>query len=126
MSEIRLVIQGELTDLNTYINAERSNRHIAAKIKKDNTETCQWELKGCKERLTGKYRIAFTWYTKDERKDPDNVSFAKKFILDSMVRNGILPNDGRKNIKGFSDDFETDSKNPRTEIMITEVPDEKI
>lgn len=37
----RLLIEGELTALNEYINAERRNRHIAAKIKKDETGYCQ-------------------------------------------------------------------------------------
>ena len=120
MPDIKLTIPGELTDLNTYILAERSNRHIAAKIKKNSTEVCQWHLKGCTSRLSGLYRIKFTWYTKDERKDPDNVAFGKKFILDAIVNEGILPNDGRKNIAGFTDDFKTDKDNPRVESVISE------
>lgn len=32
---IKIVIEQELMDLNNYINAERSNRFMASKIKKD-------------------------------------------------------------------------------------------
>ena len=32
------------------------------------------------------------------RKDPDNVDFARKFLLDGMVTAGLLCNDSRKEI----------------------------
>ena len=35
---MRLTIPGELVDLNTYINAERSNRYAGAKIKQEMTD----------------------------------------------------------------------------------------
>lgn len=41
-----------------------------------------------------------------ERRDLDNVCFAKKFILDSMVKAGKLKDDNRNFVKGFRDDFE--------------------
>lgn len=115
-----LTIQGSLTDLNTYINAERSNRHAGAKIKKNNTELCLWQIKGKIKPILKPVVISCTWYTANEKKDPDNVAFAKKFILDAIVKAGILKNDGRKQIKGFEDNFEVD-KNERVEVELWEV-----
>ena len=51
-------------------------------------------------------RIHFHWVEENKRRDLDNVCFAKKFILDSMVKAGKLKNDNRNFVKGFRDDFE--------------------
>ena len=114
---MKLTIKGELTDLNTYINAERTNRYMAAKIKKDNTELCLWQIKGLKHKLE-RVDVIFTWYTKDEMKDPDNTAFAKKFILDAIVKAEILKNDGRKQINSLHDYFEVDKNEPRVEVEL--------
>ena len=117
---MKIILYGEFTDLNKYINAERSNRFIGAKIKKQNTDNALKQL--TKKNVVENYpvNISFTWYTKDIRVDPDNISFAKKYILDALVTKGILKNDTRKFIKGFQDMFEVDAKNPRVEILLSE------
>lgn len=115
---MKLIIQGEMTDLNTYINSERRNRFIAAKIKKEETERVFWECRSQKLSLITKpsYFI-FTWFLKDKRKDPDNVSsLGRKFILDGLVRAGILFDDGQEYVKGFVDVFKIDKEHPRVEI----------
>jgi Holliday junction resolvase RusA-like endonuclease len=116
---MKFTIQGELTDLNTYINAERTHRQSGAKIKKSNTDLCLWQLKGLKP-IAGLHIIHFKWYMPNKMKDPDNISFAKKYILDAMVKAGIIENDGWRNIAGFIDEFEVDSK-PKIEIEFKEV-----
>ena len=118
---IEITLTNELTDLNTYINAERRNRFMGAKIKKDNTESVMWQTKKVKPITDYPVYIYITWYMKDQRKDPDNIAFAKKFILDALVTNGILINDGQKQITGFQDLILNDKKNPRTEIKIVPV-----
>lgn len=51
-------------------------------------------------------KIHFIWVEENKRRDLDNVCFAKKFILDSMVKAGKLKDDNRNFVKGFRDDFE--------------------
>jgi Holliday junction resolvase RusA-like endonuclease len=114
---LQFTFDGEFTDLNNYIRAERSNRFMAAKIKKMETERVAWGVIQ-PEKVVGRAVISFDWYTKNERKDPDNVSFAKKFILDGMVGGGVLKDDTRKCIKGFVDSFFVDKDNPRVEVTI--------
>jgi hypothetical protein len=64
-------------------------------------------------------KIGFTWYEKDRRRDPDNISGAgKKPILDGLVRAGVLPNDGWSVIEGLSDLFSVDRSYPRVEVTI--------
>ena len=109
---MKLIIPHELTDLNTYIQAERGNKFVAAEIKKDMTQICTLYAKKLQP-ITSKVKIVITWYCKNQKKDPDNISFAKKFVLDGLVKAGILQNDGWSNILSFEDAFEVDKDKPR-------------
>lgn len=114
-----IIIKGELPDLNDFINTQRKNRYNGAELKKNATENVMWQTKGISEIQKYPLHIHIQWITKDERKDPDNISFAKKFILDGLVRNKILKNDNRKCILSFSDEFGVDKDNPRIIIKLT-------
>lgn len=118
-----LTIPGELCDLNTYVQAERSSRFAGAKIKEAETHRCVLEARVARMEAFPEcqypVRVEFTWYTKDLRKDTDNVSFAKKFILDGLVKAGILEDDRRKYVKLTTDiAFHVDKNNPRVEVSI--------
>ena len=96
-----LTIPLELCDLNTYVNAERSNRFKAAKIKKDMTESVGWYCKKLKLEDC-QYDLQVEWTTADRRKDSDNVFFSIKFILDAVVKAGKLKGDGYRYIRNIS------------------------
>lgn len=113
----KFILELSLCDLNKYINAERTNRFIAANIKKENQEVCEWLLP---KKQFNKVFIVFKWFTKNKRKDPDNIAFSKKFILDAMVSTGMLQNDGQNQVVGFLDLFEND-KTEKIEITMLEV-----
>lgn len=49
-------------------------------------------------------RIHFLWHEQNKKRDLDNISFAKKFILDAMQECGRIPNDNPKYILGFTDE----------------------
>jgi Holliday junction resolvase RusA-like endonuclease len=69
-----------------------------------------------------KVRIDYVWYEKNKKRDYDNISgFGRKVIQDALVENGVICNDGWKNISGFSDLFYVDKENPRIEVIITEI-----
>lgn len=115
-----LTIQGELPTLNEYVNAERTNKFMAAKMKKEWTEKVAWlakaaKLKKVKEPIP---ELIIDWYTKNERKDADNIVFAKKFLLDGLVMAGVLPTDGRKFVTRFNEAVWVDRKNPRVEVEL--------
>lgn len=81
------------------------------------------QCKGLK--ITKKVRIDYIWYEPNKKRDLDNISgFGRKVIQDALVENGILQNDGWKNIIGFSDMFYVDAENPRIEVIITEIEDD--
>ena len=64
-------------------------------------------------------RIEISWFLANQRRDPDNVSAGKKFILDALVKAGILRGDGwKETCGGFEDNFYIDKENPRIEVII--------
>ena len=115
---MKFVLQGEYCTLNEYSDAERTHYRKGASIKKSETERAAYELE---EQWDGFPHIqpmdfVFTWYRANRRSDPDNIAFAKKFILDAFVEVGIIKNDGWKWVGGFIDEFRVDKDNPRVEI----------
>jgi hypothetical protein len=49
-----------------------------------------------------RYTLAFQWFLKDARKDPDNIIAAKKFILDGLVAAGVLTGDTQAHFVGIT------------------------
>jgi Holliday junction resolvase RusA-like endonuclease len=98
------IIDLKLPSLNEYINACRSNRYGAAKMKREVEDTIIWFIKAM-PRYETPIKIHFTWIEGNKKRDLDNICFAKKFILDAMQKAGKIPNDNHNFIKGFTDDF---------------------
>ena len=121
---IEITIPQELMDLNNYINAERTNRFKAAKIKKEQTAIVAHEMKmAMMDGLEFSQEdfpldFEFHWFVKNKRKDKDNIVFAKKFIFDGMIASGIIENDGWKEIGSFKYVVTVDNEFPRVEIKI--------
>lgn len=101
----RIEIPFRLPSLNNYINECRKNRYAGAKMKKDAEECIMWYINKL-PKYNNPIKIHFHWVEENKRRDLDNVCFAKKFILDSMVKSGKLKNDNRNFVKGFMDTFE--------------------
>ena len=119
---MKFIIKGRLVSLNEYINAERSNRYAAAKLKKDQQELINWVIKQYRLNPVTNYpvKLKIKWYEKDNRRDADNVAYAKKFIQDALVVSGVLKDDSRKYVKGFEEEVLTDKQDPRIEVEIIE------
>ena len=105
-------INEKLPSLNEYIVACRTNKFIGAKLKED-VENNIWVYinNGLKTKFEKPIKINFTWVEKDRRRDLDNICFAKKFILDALVKSGKLKNDTQNYVRGFTDSFLYDKKN---------------
>ncbi|MDR0886968.1 MAG: hypothetical protein LBN22_11590 [Clostridiales Family XIII bacterium] len=119
----KLIIKGRLTDLNTYIKLckQQKGAYSPANDKKQEEQfLIRMYAKQQKIQPIKSYPVRFTfaWYDADERRDIDNVAFAKKFILDALQEAGILAKDSRKYVTGFQDKFYVDRTNPRVEVFI--------
>lgn len=119
----KFVITSKLPTLNEYSNAERANRFKAAKLKKDTEELIGWHIiqsgiKPIKEPIM----LIIHWQVpKNCRFDPDNIVFAKKFILDALQKMGIIQNDNKRFVNGFSDHLRYEGKEYRTEVTLLRV-----
>ncbi len=69
----------------------------------------------------GRVALTITWHEPNGRRDPDNIMGGQKFILDGLVKAGVIQDDGQKYIESITHRFEVDRKNPRVEVEIEEV-----
>jgi len=65
-------------------------------------------------------RLDTVWVESAKKRDPDNVRCGAKFILDAMVKVGIIPDDSRDHVLGFNDSFPV-SKDRKVATQIVEV-----
>ena len=101
----------KLPTLNEYIDAERSNRFIAAKIKKTTTNNIRLEaLSQTRDKFEGLYDVRITWHRANNRQDSDNIYFSAKFLFDGLVEAKILSGDGRKHIRHINNEIFTTGK----------------
>lgn len=122
--EYLLVIPGRLHNLNDLIAAERTNRHMGAKMKSDDESIVSVAIRQCMG-LTVIQRpvyMEYRWVEPNRKRDLDNISsYGRKIIQDALVKTGVLKDDGWNEVVGFSDRFEVDKENPRIEVLVKEV-----
>lgn len=115
-------IPHKLPSLNEYQLACRSHWAVGAKMKKG----VQRQIRTCIQHanalqpVNGACIVHFTWFEKTKRRDADNIASAKKYILDAMQEAGILPNDSRKYVKGFTDEI-VDADFDAVSVQIEEI-----
>lgn len=127
LRELFLTIPGRLEGLNEYTKANRTSAIIGAEMKLIQeykiTQHIDVQILNMKKKFKplAKVEIKFKWYEPNMKRDPDNVAFAKKFILDALVKSGVIASDGWKTIRRFSDDLYLSKERPRVEVIISEV-----
>ena len=120
----KIVIPGELPDLNTIIAESKRGRgkwQPYNEMKQEYTNIVAWIAKSEIKKKLKKIDIEITWICKNRRKDKDNIMAGTKFILDGLVAAGSIENDGWKQIGDINHKFKVDKHNPRVEVEIREV-----
>ena len=88
----------------------------------DEKKRWEWLVRGSIKRPKKPLQIALvriTYFFKDRRRrDPDNYS--GKFLLDGLVKAGVIEDDSFNNIE-LRLQGKVDKKNPRTEIEVMEI-----
>lgn len=120
IKRVTLTIPGRLPNLNDYTKANRTSAIVGNNMKQKIEANIAYyileQLNGA--RFIGKVYLHFRWIEANRNRDPDNICFAKKFILDALVKNGVIKTDGWRGVYGFTDEFDVDAFNPRVEIVI--------
>ena len=102
------IINQKLPSLNEWWYSLASNKYKGAKFKKDIEEVIGWSIRQALAsknlyKPNGAVMVHFEWHEKTKRRDADNIASAKKFILDALVKTGVLVDDSRKYVVGFTD-----------------------
>lgn len=114
-----LVIPGRFPGLNDYISALNSNRYAGNAMKqKETSRVMSLAMNSELPSFTEPVKIRITWFEQTRKRDIDNVCFAQKFILDGLVRAGIIHDDSQKYVFGIIHRFTHDKYNPRIEIEV--------
>lgn len=108
----------KLPSLNEYINRCRYNKYSANNYKQK-IEANIFPYISNIPKLEKPVKIDFHWIEGNKKRDLDNICFAKKFILDALVKYGKLKDDNRKNVYAFTDRFSY-SKEWKVILEITE------
>ena len=119
--EITCIIPMKLPSLNEYVNVCRTNPYMASKFKKDIERDISVFLSRL-PKFEHPVHIHFHWVEGNKRRDLDNVAYAKKHILDAMVKCGLLKDDNRNCVTGFTDTFEY-ARESKVILEIEEVED---
>lgn len=119
---MKIEIPLKLPSLNEYINKCRYNRFAGATMKKQIQSDIGWYIKKLPH-YSKPVKITFTWHEANNKRDLDNICYAKKFILDAMQECGVIDNDNRKCVVAFEDRFPTPGKNYYVEVYVEEVCD---
>lgn len=115
---VEFFILGEFTQLNDYIRVERANKFGAASIKENETARAERACDGLPKLARYPVDVTFTWYREDRRTDPDNIGFAAKFVLDGMVKAGVLRDDGMTEIASITHRFKVDKNTPGVSVYV--------
>ena len=109
LGKVTCEIPLKLPSLNEYIKECRKNRFAGAKMKNEVEESIGWYISQM-PRFESPVEINFHWIEGNKKRDLDNICFAKKFILDAMVKAGKLKDDNRKCVTAFTDTFAYDKE----------------
>ena len=105
LAKITCEIPLKLPSLNEYIRVCRSNPYQASRFKKDIENNIGIFIARL-PRFERPVKIHFHWIEGTKRRDLDNVCYAKKHILDALVKFGKLKDDNRKCVTAFTDTFD--------------------
>ncbi len=110
----------KLPSLNDYVKACRTNKHVGNQMKQQVDDDIMWFVKSLPV-FKNPIKIHFVWVEGNTRRDYDNIAFAKKFILDAIVKAGKLKDDNRKYVIGFTDDFDYKKNDWAVYLFIEEI-----
>jgi Holliday junction resolvase RusA-like endonuclease len=124
----KLIIEGRLKSLNDYILACRQSPFSGNHFKHEQQEKVKIAIGESDLKRIEEYplRVTFLFYEPNRKRDLDNISsWSHKCVMDTLVNEGIIENDGWKQIIGYQDYFYIDAENTRIEVILETVQQEE-
>ena len=114
----------KLPSFNEYVNVCRTNKYMAAKMKRDLEQEIGYFILDL-PKYDKPIQIHFHWIEGNQKRDYDNICYAKKFILDALVKYQKLKDDNRNYVYAFRDTFEYKKGTTKVVLEIEEWEKEK-
>ena len=114
---MRILLDYKFTNLNTYINACRTNKFQANKIKQQETEYAKLMFRNV-PKYENPIELTFIWHIKNICSDLDGK--LEKNILDGLVKAKKIPDDNVKYIQKITHIYTKDIKD-FVEVEIKEI-----
>ena len=114
----------KLPSFNEYVNVCRTNKYMAAKMKRDLEQEIGYFILDL-PKYDKPIQIHFHWIEGNQKRDYDNICYAKKFILDALVKYQKLKDDNRNYVYSFRDTFEYKKGTTKVVLEIEEWEKEK-
>lgn len=115
-------IDGPLPGLNEIIDAAKIRRgkwNAYNDMKQEWGAVCVAAIRKARLRpVEGPIVLAFHWVEQAKRRDLGNIRVGEKFVVDALVQEKILQNDGWKQVRGLRDTFGVDKDNPGARIYL--------
>jgi len=115
-------VPGPLPGMNEIIAAAKSGRgkgNAYSRMKKQWGETVWALAKSARlPKCEGPVSVLFCWREKDRRRDIDNVAAAAKFILDGLVKAGVIANDNQQTVFSIEHRFTVDKRKPGVLVIV--------
>ena len=73
-------------------------------------------------RIPADSHFVFNWYTKNARRDPDNIATGAKFIFDVLIQLNVLANDSHEYVSSIFHDFYPRAGFDAVGIIILSIP----
>lgn len=104
---MKFIIDQRLPGLNELIGANRTNKYVGAKLKRETEEAISYYIlnavnNGALKPVKSACIINFDWCERTKKRDVDNIQSSQKFILDALQKTGILVNDSQKYVQQTS------------------------
>lgn len=121
----QFIIPFTLPGLNRVNSANRANPYMGAKLKREVDAGICSVIKAARIKpVEHPCIVHMTFLEPNRRRDVDNVESAKKFILDALVKSGILPSDAPRHVIG-SPSF-TRYVGGDAQVVVTLIEDEDV
>lgn len=126
MGNYKITIPGKFPSLNEFIEANRVRKGSWSKgndmKQKDQEYIIPFIRREIKRELKPPVYLSYKFFCLNQKKDKDNIaSYFLKVFQDSLVKSGVLYDDGWYWIDGFEVAFDVDKGNPRIEVEIREI-----
>ena len=98
------IIRQKLPSLNDTLRYNRTNKYLGAKFKHEIEEMIGWSIRNALtsqalHKVIKPVIVHIKWHERTKKRDADNIQSSQKFILDAMVKTGVLKDDSRKYVK---------------------------